>query len=194
MGTDPDITALLVRARGGDRHGQSRLFEVVYNELRRMASAELRHERHDHTLQATALVHEAYLRLLGREDVPWENRAHFFTTAAGTMRRILVDYARAHRAKKRDGALERIDLDFDRQPALAPDDFDRVLWLDAALSRLAALDPPLAQLVELRAFGGLTVDETAETLRMSPSTVDRNWTFAKAWLKTELEGNPDGRG
>ena len=194
MGTDPDITALLVRARNGDADGQSRLFEVVYEELRRIAAAQLRDERRDHTLQATALVHEAYVRLLGRSDVPWQNRAHFFKTAAGTMRNILIDYARAHRAKKRDGALERIELDFDRQPAaMDGDDIDRLLWLDQALTRLADASPELAQLVELRSFGGLTVDETAEAMQVSPSKVDRDWTFAKAWLKAQLEGDGVGR-
>ena len=189
-----DITTLLAGARGGDGDCQSRLFGVVYDELRRIAAVQLRGERRDHTLQATALVHEAYVRLLGRADVTWENRAHFFTTAAGTMRRILIDYARAHRAKKREGALARVEMDFDRAPApAAVDAIDRLIWVDEALSRLADWDPELAKSVELRFFGGLTVDETAEALRTSPATIDRGWKIARAWLEVQLEGGAHER-
>ena len=182
-----DITTLLTGARAGDREAQARLFEVVYGELRRMAARHLRNERRDHTLQPSALVHEAYLRLLGRLDVAWENRAHFFTTAAGTMRRILIDYARARRAQKRDGALHRVDVE-DEPSAFAVDaDADRLLVVDDALTRLAAWDRRQARVVELRFFGGLTIDETAEVLRISPKTVKRDWSMARAWLQTQLE-------
>ena len=185
-----EITALLTTARAGDRQAQARLFEAVYAELRRIAAGELRNERRDHTLQPSALVHEAYLRLLGRDDVQWENRAHFFVTAAGTMRRVLIDYARHRRARKRFGALQRVDLE-DRPPMVADADIERLLVVDDALTKLAAWDERQAQVVELRFFGGLTVEETAEVLEVSPKTVKRDWSMARAWLQTRLEGRGD---
>jgi RNA polymerase sigma-70 factor, ECF subfamily len=187
-----EVSALLAGARAGDRDCQSRLFEVVYAELRRMAAAQLRNERADHTLQPTALVHEAYVRLLGRSDVAWENRAHFFTTAAGTMRRILVDHARARRAQKRDGALERVGLE--RAPLVLDDeDANRLLIVNDALDQLAQWDERQARVVELKFFGGLTVEEIAEALGISAKTVKRDWALARAWLLTRLEGEPHVR-
>jgi RNA polymerase sigma factor (TIGR02999 family) len=183
-----DITTLLTGARAGDREAQARLFEVVYGELRRMAAGHLRNERRDHTLQPSALVHEAYLRLLGRLDVPWENRAHFFTTAAGTMRRILIDHARTRRAQKRDGALRRVDVEHEPSAFAVDADADRLLVVDEALTRLAAWDERQARVVELRFFAGLTVDETAEVLGISSKTVKRDWSMARAWLQTQFEG------
>src|SRR5687767_10743763 len=130
-----DISALLVAAKGGDRECESRLFEVVYDELRRMAAAQLRRERADHTLQPSALVHEAYLRLLGAAELGWDNRAHFFKTASGVMRNILVDYARAKRAAKRDGRLQRVELEWE-DVAFGDSDIERVIAVDEALTRL----------------------------------------------------------
>jgi len=189
MAARSEITTLLAGARAGDRDCQSRLFEVVYAELRAMAARQLRHERSDHTLQPTALVHEAYVRLLGRGDIPWENRAHFFTTAAGTMRRILIDYARARNAQKREGALVRVDLD--RDPvAFADEDADRLMIVNDALEQLSVWDERQARIVELRFFGGLTIEEIAEVLEISTKTVKRDWALARAWLHTRLESGP----
>jgi RNA polymerase sigma factor (TIGR02999 family) len=188
MTTRPPITNLLAAARAGDRECQARLFEVVYSELRRIAAGQLRHERVDHTLQPTALVHEAYVRLLGRCEIPWENRAHFFSTAAGTMRRILIDHARSRRAQKREGTLHRVDLD--RHPAVFGDeDAERLLIVDDALNQLAEWDERQARVVELRFFGGLSVEETADVLRISTKTVKRDWALARAWLHAKLKGD-----
>lgn len=185
MKSDPDISALLARARAGDRRSESRLFDAVYGELRRLAAAQLRNERADHTLQPSALVHEAYLRLVGRSELRLENRAHFFTVAAGTMRRILIDHARARHARKRQGALKRVDLDL----AVVEDrNAERLLVVDGALRKLADWDPRQAQVVELRFFGGLTVEETATALGISAKTVKRDWSLARAWLQTQIEG------
>jgi RNA polymerase sigma factor (TIGR02999 family) len=188
MTAGTDITALLTSARAGDGQAQARLFDAVYGELRRIAAGELRKERPDHTLQPSALVHEAYLRLLGRDDVPWENRAHFFVTAAGTMRRVLIDYARQQRARKRFGALRRVDLE-EQLAIVADTDLERLLVVDDALRKLAAWDERQARVVELRFFGGLTVEETADVLQISPKTVKRDWRMARAWLQTQLEGH-----
>jgi RNA polymerase sigma factor (TIGR02999 family) len=187
-----DVSALLLAATAGDRDSESRLFNVVYAELKRMAAAQLRGERADHTLQPSALVHEAYIRLLGTAPVRWENRAHFFTTAAGTMRRILIDHARAKRARKRDGALQRVELE--QEPvALDPHDADSLLTIDEALDRLAAWEPRQARVVELRFFGGLSVEEAAAVLQVSAKTVKRDWSMARAWLKTQIDARADGR-
>jgi len=174
----------------------------VYDELRRLAANYLRHERPGQTLQATALVHEAFLRLSKEKNQPWKNRTHFLAIAALSMRQILVQRARARHADKRGGEKqERITLDesviADHTPD-TPGGVD-VLALDAALEKLAALDPQQAKIVELRYFGGLTVEETGEALDMSPATVKRHWTVARAWLKKELTGQPvrrdrDGEG
>ncbi len=171
------------------------LMPQVYDELRRLAANYLRHERPGQTLQATALVHEAFLRLSKEKNQPWKNRTHFLAIAALSMRQILVQRARARHAEKRGGEhAERITLDesiVDGQAALSRRSAEReggvdVLELDAALEKLAALDPQQAKIVELRYFGGLTVEEAAEALGISPATVKRHWTIARAWLKKEL--------
>jgi RNA polymerase sigma factor (TIGR02999 family) len=182
---DPgDVDALLSRARGGDRDALERLLPVVYDELRRIAAGYLKHERQGHTLQPTALVNEAYLRLLGQREVDWRNRAQFLGVAAQTMRRILVDHARARAAAKRGGMQTRVTLD-EGHAVSAGDDVD-VIALDEALGELAELDPRLARVVELRFFGGLTNPEVAETLGISIATVDRERATAVAWLRRRL--------
>ncbi len=163
---------------------------VVYEELRRLAKQHLRRERPDHTLQATALVHEAYLRLVDQRAVTWQNRAHFFGVAAQLMRRILVDYARRRQAAKRGGAALKVSLN---ELVLAAEErSEEVVALDEALERLAAMDPRQGRVVELRIFSGLTVEETAEVLGISPATVKREWTMARAWLSREIR--PGSRG
>jgi RNA polymerase sigma-70 factor (ECF subfamily) len=181
-----DVTRLLDAVRAGEQGALDRLLPLVYDELHRIAARYARRERLDHTLQPTALVNEAYLRLADRGDKDWKNRAHFLGVAAQTMRHILVDYARARQAGKRGGHLARVTL-VDALAAAPERDVD-LLALDAALGRLASLDPPLARLVELRYFGGLTIRETAEVLRVSPKTVEREWDAAKRWLRRELCG------
>lgn len=174
----------------------------VYDELRRLAANYLRHERPGQTLQATALVHEAFMRLNNEKQRPWKNRTHFLAIAALSMRQILVQRARARQAEKRGGAqAQRITLDESVMSASAPGAAARqglevdagtgidVLALDAALDKLATLDPQQAKIVELRYFGGLTVEEAAESLGISPATVKRHWTIARAWLKKELSGD-----
>ena len=171
----------LLRAWGrGDVEAREKLMPLVYEDLRRRAAAYLRRERVDHTLQPTALVHEAYLRLVGQERVAWRNRAHFFGVAAQMMRRILVDHARGHRRGKRFGAAVRVTLD-ERVGSAKPPDCE-LLLLDQALTELAAIDPQQAQIVELRYFGGLSEDEVANVLTVSRSTVTREWHTARAWL------------
>jgi RNA polymerase sigma factor (TIGR02999 family) len=180
---------LLSRAAGGDEKATSQLMPLVYDELRRLAASYLRRERPGQTLQATALVHEAYVRLISEKAHNWQNRTHFLAIAALSMRQILVQRARSRRAAKRGGDPARITLDEQLLPAAqnAPDEIDLVA-LDAALDRLAALNQRQAKIVELRYFGGLSVEEAAETLRISPATVKRDWTLARAWLKRELSG------
>ncbi len=178
------VTELLEHARGGDRGALEKLIPLVYGELRKIAAGYLRRERRGHTLQATALVHEAYLRLAKDEDLSFQNRAHFFAIAARSMREILVDRARGRDASKRGGNRQRITLD-DQVVGVAEQPID-VLALDEALARLAQLDEGQARLVELRYFGGLTVEETAAALHVSPATVKRNWAVARAWLYREL--------
>jgi RNA polymerase sigma factor (TIGR02999 family) len=163
---------------------------LVYDELRRLAASYLRRERPGQTLQATALVHEAYVRLIGEKAHNWQNRTHFLAIAALSMRQILVQRARARKAAKRGGDPERITIDEQLLAAPetgAPDQID-LLALDAALDRLAALNERQARIVELRYFGGLGVEEAAEALGISPATVKRDWTLARAWLKRELKG------
>jgi RNA polymerase sigma-70 factor (ECF subfamily) len=165
------------------------LFALVYQELRRLAGALMRKERADHTLQATALVHEAYVRLFEGRPFCWENRKHLFCTAARSMRRVLMDHARSHRADRRGGALRKISLD-DQGLALFRDPA-RFIALDTALAGLAKLHPRQAQVVELHSFVGLTEEETAEVLDVSLKTVKNDWRFAKAWLKNEMGGSDD---
>lgn len=170
----------------GDRQSADELLPIVYQELRRLAGAYLRRERPGQTLQPTALVHEAYLRLLKDKPGRWQNRAHFCAIAAHAMRQILIERARARNAQKRWGGQARITLD----EAVAGEGGPPIdlLALDRALERLAALDADQARIVELRFFGGLTVEETAEALSISPATVKRHWAVARAWLARELEG------
>jgi RNA polymerase sigma factor (TIGR02999 family) len=162
---------------------------LVYDELRRLAASYIRRERPGQTLQATALVHEAYVRLIGEKAHNWQNRTHFLAIAALSMRQILVQRARARKAAKRGGDPERITLDEQLLPAKAGGHAPEVdlVALDAALEKLAALDARQAKVVELRYFGGLSVEETADALGISPATVKRDWTFARAWLKRELD-------
>ena len=180
-------TLLLQAWRGGDRAALDRLLPVVYDELSRLAHGALRGERPDHTLQTRALVHEAYLRLLDA-DVPFQDRAHFMAVAARTMRRVLVDHARARRRDKRGGGAARIDLD--RVDLAAPAAGLDVLDLHDALERLAAFDARKSSIVELHYFGGLSYDETAEAVGVSAATVDRELRLAKAWLRVEMGQAP----
>lgn len=183
----PDITRLLHEWRGGSAEALQRLIPLVYGELHGLASRYLSRERRDHTLQATALVHEAYLRLAGQRAVEWQNRAHFFGIAAQLMRRILVDHARRARRGKRGGGVPLIPLDDVNPPSAAPPvDAADACALDRALSRLEALDPQQGRVVELRFFGGMTIDETAEVLGLSAATIKREWAVARAWLHREL--------
>jgi RNA polymerase sigma-70 factor, ECF subfamily len=170
-----------------DRQSVETLLPIVYQELRRLAAGYLRRERAGYTLQPTALVHEAYLRLLKDKPGRWQNRAHFCAIAAHSMRQILIERARARDAKKRGGERQRVTLD---EGLVAGGDRSiDLIALDQALERLAALDAEQARLVELRFFGGLTIEETAEAMNTSPATVKRHWTMACAWLARELEGN-----
>jgi RNA polymerase sigma factor (TIGR02999 family) len=181
-----EVTRLLNQWTDGRQDALDRLLPQVYAELRRLASSYLRRERPNHTLQATALVHEAFLKLVDQRAVRWQNRAHFFGIAAQAMRRILVDHARAHAAGKRGAGERHVSLD-DALLVTAAPDID-LLALDEVLTRLAAIDPQQSRIVELRYFGGLTMEETAEVMQISPATVGRDWTMAKAWLYAELKG------
>ena len=181
-----DVTKLLLRWGNGEREAFDALAPLVYDELRRLAGRYLRRERSEHTLQSTALVHEAYLRLVDQRNVRWQNRAQFFGLAAELIRRILVDHARARLAAKRGGTVYKITLD-EALDASAPRDLDLVR-LDDGMKTLAQMDPQQARVVELRFFAGLTIEETAEVLGISPATVKRDWLVAKAWLRRELSG------
>jgi RNA polymerase sigma factor (TIGR02999 family) len=184
MGSLHDITALLDDWGSGDRRALDRLLPLVYAELRRIARRQLRRERAGHTLQPTALVHEAYLRLVDQRQGDWRNRAHFFGVAAQVMRRILVDDARRHNANKRGEGVRCVSIDEAVETA-APDEIS-VLALHHALGRLETVDRGLARIVELRAFGGLTIEEAALVLNVSASTAKREWRTATAWLTREL--------
>jgi RNA polymerase sigma factor (TIGR02999 family) len=179
-----DVTRILEEVRRGDKDAADRLLAAVYEELRRLAASKLAHEKPGHTLQATALVHEAYLRLLGDERAAWENRAHFFGAAAEAMRRILVEAARRKARVKHGGGRQRLELD-QADFAIMPDSIDLVA-LDEALERLAEVDRIKAELVKLRYFTGLTVVEAGEVLGISRATADRYWAFARAWLYNEI--------
>ena len=179
------VTLLLNKLGDGDQNAAAQLVPLVYEELRRMASQCLRHERPGHTLQATALVHEAYLKLAGQRDAKWQNRAHFFAVASQLMRRILVDYARAQQRSKRGGKQQRVSLD--DSLLVSADRTDELLAINEMLARLEAMDPRQGRIVELRYFGGLTIDETAEVLHVSSKTVLREWNLAKAWLYGALK-------
>jgi RNA polymerase sigma factor (TIGR02999 family) len=179
----PDVTRLLAEWAGGDEGALERLMPLVYQELRRIADRALGRERQGHTLQATALVHEAYLRLVQQHSAQFQNRAHFFAIASQVVRRILVDHARRRASIKRGAGEAPVILDMD-----VADDAPSVdaLALDVALERLASLDPQQARIVEMRFFGGLTVEETADVLKISPRTVKREWSMARAWLRRAL--------
>jgi RNA polymerase sigma factor (TIGR02999 family) len=183
-GARGEVTDLLLAWRQGDADVPEQLMELLYADLKRRAAAYLRVERPGHTLQPTALVNEAYLRLVDQKRVAWQNRAHFLGVAAQMMRRILVDHARGRKARKRGGTKAHVTLDERLVPAAGPG--LELLALDEALGELAALDPQQARIVELRAFGGLSVEETAEVLGISTATVKRHWAFAQAWLRSRL--------
>jgi RNA polymerase sigma factor (TIGR02999 family) len=183
-----EITRLLADWSNGDHQALEKLTPLIYDELRRLASRYLRHERPGHTLQSTALVHEAYMKLVGQTSVRWQNRAHFFGIAAQMIRRILVDYARGRRAGKRGSGAEKLSLDEAIALPGSPD-LD-LIALDDALDGLAKMDPRQSRLVELRFFAGLTLEETAEVMQMSIATAKRDWVSAKAWLSREVRRQP----
>ena len=182
--TSAEVTRLLKDWTNGQEQALDRLVPQIHSELRKLAASYLRKERPDHTLQPTALVNEAFLKLIDQRAVKWQNRAHFFGIAAQAMRRILVDHARAHAADKRGGGVRKLPLD-DALMISGKTDID-LLALDEALTRLAVIDPQQSRVVELRFFGGLTMDETAEVMRISLATVGREWRMAKAWLFAEI--------
>jgi RNA polymerase sigma factor (TIGR02999 family) len=179
-----DVTALLQDWSRGSETALAELLPVVYQELRQIAARQLKHERVDHTLEPTALVHEVYLRFFDQRHVDWENRGHFFSVVAQVMRRILVDHARRHTAGKRGNGRHSLSLE-DAGDVAAPDERFTVA-LDCALDRLEAIDPDLVKIVEFRVFAGLTIDEAAQFLNVSPSTAKRDWRAAKAWLMREI--------
>ena len=179
-----DVSELLSALASGSPTAAEKLMPVVYSELKRVARAYMRRERPGHTLQTTALVHEAYLRLVRQENVRWQGRSHFFGIAAQLMRRILIDHARGHLREKRGGAIAVLHLD--EALVFSPEHSHELVKLDEALDRLAKLDPRQSRIVELRFFGGLSVEETAEYLGISPKTVKRDWAVAKAWLHAEV--------
>ena len=186
-----DISALLRAWSGGDQSALKGLTPIVYSELRRLAHRHMERERPDHILQTTALVNEAYMRLVDYKRMQWQNRAHFFAVSAQVMRRILVDHARSHNVKRGAGvphvSLEEVAVVGGDRPA-------DLVALDDALNALARLDPRKVQIIEMRFFGGLSVEETAEVLKVSPATVRRDWSIAKFWLYRELAGTGDGFG
>jgi RNA polymerase sigma factor (TIGR02999 family) len=181
-----DVTVLLADWSRGDRTALNQMLPLVYAELRRVAARQLRSERADHTLAPTALVHEVYIRLVDQRSVDWQNRAHFFGVAAQVMRRILVDHARRHGASKRGEGVRCVSIEEAKEVAASNE--IPILGLDDALTRLEQIDPDLAKIVELRAFGGLTIEDAAHVLSVSPSTVKRDWRTAKAWLNREFGG------
>jgi RNA polymerase sigma-70 factor (ECF subfamily) len=182
------VTELLKAMRAGDRQAGENLLPLVYAELHRLAKAYMRRERPDHTLQATALINEAYLRLVG-EDIDWNSRAHFIGLAAHVMRRVLVDYARAHNGEQRGGGLNRVEMQ--EELAISPQQLDEVAELDEALTRLEQKSARQARVVELRYFGGLSVEQIATLLEIAPRSVKRDWALARIYLYRELR--PDGK-
>ena len=184
------VTQLLIDWNGGRKGALEDLMPLVYGELRRLAANRLRNERPDHTLQPTALVHEAYVRLVDQRQVRWQNRAHFYAIAAHIMRRILVDRARAHGAGKRGAGWQRVTLAGDKTPPTTSRNVD-VVALDETLRRLAELDPQQERIVELRYFGGLTIEEAAKVMNISTATLKREWAIARAWLRAELSNELD---
>jgi len=185
-----EVTRLLQDCSDGNRDALDKLLPLVYNELRRLAHSYLSHERRDHTLQTTALVHEAYLKLIDQRSVNWQNRAQFFAISAQAMRRILLDNARRHTAAKRGSGGQKISLD--EVATLSGDSANEsLIALDLALQKLETIDAAQSKIVELRYFGGLTIEETAEVLKISPSSIQREWTVARAWLYKSITGAPD---
>ena len=183
--TADNVTQLLINVSNGDQAAVDLLLPVIYDELRKLASNYLRRERPDHTLQPTALVHEAYLRLVDQTRVNWQNRAHFLGVAAQIMRRLLVDHARKHNAEKRGQDFQKLSLDENIDRAVERS--SELIALDEALKSFAEFDEQKARMVELRYFGGLSIEETADVLGVTPTTVKRHWRFAKAWLYGEMQ-------
>ena len=181
-----EITELLEQWSGGNQSALDRLYPLVYEELRRLARSYMKREHEGHTLQTTALINEAYVRLVDQHNVHWQNRSHFFAISAQIMRRILVDHARARRYQKRGG--DAVKVTFDEALVVTKDPREDFVALDDALEALARFDERKSRVIELRFFGGLSVEETAEVLRVSPITVMREWKSAKAWLYRELAG------
>lgn len=188
-GSAPDVTQLLMNWSQGDQGALEQLMPLVYGELRRLASSYLRRERSNHTLQSTALVHEAFMRLVGQQDVQWRNRAHFYAIAAQMIRRILVDYARSQHAEKRGAGAVKLALDDAMAVPLQAAGMD-LLGLNDALDRLAELDARQSRIVELRFFTGLSIEETAEVMHLSPASIKREWNTARAWLFREMTRHP----
>ena len=184
MVPEPDVTALLLEVANGNQAAQEKLVPLVYDQLKRLARRYMRRERAGHTLQTTALVHEAYLKLVGQHSPHWQDRAQFYGTAAELMRRILIDHARRHLREKRGGT--QVILPLEEGLAFTPEHSEDLLKLDEALDRLSKLDPRQSRIVELRFFGGLSVEETSRFLNVSPITVKRDWAVAKVWLYGEL--------
>ena len=180
-----EVTQLLIDWSNGDRAALDKLLPVVEQELRRLAHHYMSRERAGHTLQTTALVNEAFVRLVNRKNIQWQNRAHFFGIAAQLMRTILVDHARSHACAKRGGGAGKLELN--EALVVSQQKASEVIALDEALTQLALIDPQQSRIVELRFFGGLTVEEAAEVLHVSPATIKREWSTAKAWLYRELE-------
>lgn len=195
MGSPPgDVTRLLREIREGDGSAEAELVPLIYDELRRLAAHYMRLERPDHTLQATALVHEAFMRLTEQREVSWQGKSHFFGVAAQLMRRILIDHARARLRAKRGGGGQKVSLEGDL--IVTEERSEELLAVHESLIRLAKFDPRQARIVELRFFGGLSIEETAEIMGVSPKTVKRNWSLAKAWLYQDLravDGNDSGQ-
>jgi RNA polymerase sigma factor (TIGR02999 family) len=180
-----EITRILNTIEQGDPQAASQLLPLVYDELRKLAAQKLAQEKPGQTLEATALVHEAYLRLVGKDEEPrWDSRRHFFAAAAEAMRRILIEQARRKRRQRHGGGLQRVDL-LDAEIAVTPGD-DQIVLLDEALTKLAGIRPQAAEVVQLRFFSGLTIEETAAALGLSPRTARRLWVFARAWLRREM--------
>jgi RNA polymerase sigma-70 factor, ECF subfamily len=179
-----DVTQLLAAWRDGDQQALDRLMPLVYNELRRLAHRYMKRQKDGQTLQTTAVVHEAYLRLAGRDEVNWQNRAHFFAVCAQVMRNLLVDRARARSAEKRGGGTNQVALD--ESDLMAPGQLDEVLELNEALDKLSQIDPRKSKIIEMRYFGGMSVEETAAVLELSPITIKREWLKARAWLYLEM--------
>ncbi len=182
---DPDLARLLEEVGAGRAKASEELLPLVYEQLRAVAEHQMGQERRDHTLQATALVHEAYLRLAGDQDIAWDNRAHFFAAAARAMRRIVIDHARARGRQKRGGDARRVPLS-NVVDLLTEADADTAMAVDEAVEKLAEVDPRMAEIVQLRFFAGMSVDQTARALSISERTVRREWSLARAWLTREL--------